>query len=138
MLPGDRDLEGKKICGGKRGVGFGGGMGPSLSCSTMEVPTSAPPLLAGRESHQALLLTHRTTESLRLGKIFQITRSNPNPNPPLTTSLSAPSPQFCNTCRDGDSITTLGISCQCMTIPSEKNLFLVSSLNLPQRILFQL
>ena len=46
------------------------------------------------------LLILRITESLRLEKSSQITKSNPSP--PLLTSLSATSPLFWNTSKDGD------------------------------------
>ena len=46
---------------------------------------------------------------------------NPSPPCPLTTSLSATSPQFLNTSRDSDSTTSLGSLCQCPTTLTEKN-----------------
>ena len=45
--------------------------------------------------------------------------------------LSATSTCFLNTSRDGDSTTSLGSLCQCLTTLSEKNFFLISNLNLP-------
>ena len=66
------------------------------------------------------------TGSLRLEKTSKITKSMPNPFPPcpLPTSLSATSPQFWNTSRDGDSTTSLF---QCLITLSEI-FFLISSL----------
>jgi len=57
----------------------------------------------------------RIIESLRLEKTYKITKSNHQPN---TTMPAKPYPQvphllhlFLNTSRDGDSTTSLGISC---------------------------
>jgi len=56
-------------------------------------------------SVQGCRVVHGVIESLRLEKTSKITNFNPSPIPPcpLTTSLSATSPQFWNTPRDGDS-----------------------------------
>jgi len=53
-------------------------------------------------------------ESLRLEKSTEIVTSNGQAMPPcpLTTSLSATSPWFLNTSRDGDCTTSLGSLCQ--------------------------
>jgi len=48
-----------------------------------------------------------------------------------TMSLSATSPHFVSTSRDGDSTISLGSLFQCPTTLSEKKVFLISSLNLP-------
>ena len=57
------------------------------------------------------------TESLRLEKTSKITQSNPSPPPtcPLTTSLSATSPHFLSTSRDGDPTASLDSLHQCIT-----------------------
>ena len=54
---------------------------------------------------------HRIIVSLRLEKMSRIITSNSKSSPPcpLTTSLSATSPWFRNTSRDGDSTTSLGM-----------------------------
>jgi len=43
-------------------------------------------------------------------------------------SPSATPPRFLNTSREGDSITSLGSLCHCMTTLLEKKFFLISSL----------
>ena len=45
-------------------------------------------------------------------------------------SLSATSALFWNTSRDGDSTTFLDSPCRCLSAPSEKLFFLISTLNL--------
>ena len=50
---------------------------------------------------------------------------------PLTMALSARSPWFLNTSREGDCATSLGSPFQCLTTLSEKKCFLISNLNLP-------
>ena len=65
-------------------------------------------------------------ESLRLERSTKIPKPNPPLPCPLTTSLCATSAPFWNTCRDGDSPTSL---CQCLTTLSDKKLFLISNLN---------
>ena len=54
----------------------------------------------------------RIAESLRLEKISKIICPTISPPCPLTTSLSATSPQSLNISRDGDSTTSLGSLCQ--------------------------
>ena len=49
----------------------------------------------------------------------------------MTTSLSATSPQFLDTSRDGDSTTSLGSTPQSITTLSDEKLSLISDLNLP-------
>ncbi|KAK4832719.1 LOW QUALITY PROTEIN: hypothetical protein QYF61_025208, partial [Mycteria americana] len=46
-------------------------------------------------------------------------------------SLSTTSPRVLNTCRDGDSTTSLGSLFQCLTTLSLNKFFLISNLNLP-------
>jgi len=76
---------------------------------------------------------HRIIESLRLEKTSKAIQSNSNQSPPcpLTTSLSATSPQLLNTPRDGDCTTSLGSLCHCITTLPEKKCFLTPSVNLP-------
>ena len=71
-------------------------------------------------------------ELYMLEKTTKMIQSNPNPSPPcpLTTSLSATSPWFLNTSRDGDCTTSLGSLCHCSTALFEKRL-LISNLILP-------
>ena len=77
-----------------------------------------------------------TTESLRMVKTSNVKpNSNPPPPCPPTVSLSATSPRFLNTFRDGDPTTSLGILCQCLTALLEKKFLLVSKLNLSCRSL---
>ena len=45
--------------------------------------------------------------------------------------LSATSPLFLNTSSDSDSLTSLGSLSHCLSTPPEKNVFLISYLNLP-------
>ena len=67
-------------------------------------------------------------DSLRLEKTTKFIMPNVNPSPPcpLTMSPSATSPRFWNTSRDGDSTTSLGSLCLCLTSLSKKKLFLIS------------
>ena len=46
----------------------------------------------------------------------------------LTSSFLATSPQFFNTSRDGDSTTSLGSLCQCITTLLDNKFFLISNL----------
>jgi len=61
---------------------------------------------------------HRIVE---VGKDLSDHQVQAQPNPPCPLSLSATSPQFWNTSRDGDSIISLGSPFQ----------FLISNLKLP-------
>ena len=51
-----------------------------------------------------------------------------SPPCPLTMSLSATSTRFLNASRDGDSTTSLGSLCQCLTTLSDKKCCLIPSL----------
>lgn len=52
-----------------------------------------------------------------------------------TISLSAPSTHLLNIPRNGDSPTTLGSLCQCLTILLLKDFFLIFNLHLPLRLI---
>lgn len=49
---------------------------------------------------------------------------------PITTSLSATSPQFWSTSRDGDPTTPWAALCHCSTTLTEMKFHLISNLNL--------
>ena len=70
---------------------------------------------------------------IQVGKDLSDPQVQPQPTQPcpLPTSLSATSPWFWNTSRDGDPTTSLGSPFQCLTALSEKKLFVISDLNLP-------
>jgi len=72
----------------------------------------------------------RITESLRLEKTSKIPKHNPSPPLPLTISLSAPSPWFLDTTRDGDSTTSLGSLCHCIITLLERKCSLIPNLKL--------
>ena len=59
-----------------------------------------------------------------------LTSPTHSPPCPLPTSLSATSPQFWTTSRDGDPPPLPGQLCHCITTPLENDLSVISSLNL--------
>jgi len=65
---------------------------------------------------------------IKAGKTTAITTTNTSP---LSTSISATSPVFLNTSKDGDSTTSLGSPFQHLTTLWEKKFFLISNLSLP-------
>ena len=77
--------------------------------------------------------------SCSIGRDLKDHPVQPHPNhPPLTLTafrsimaLSTTSKRLLNTCRDGDSTTSLGSPSQCLTTPYRKKCFLISNLNLP-------
>jgi len=90
--------------------------------------------LTGRSTCRSLYATssYRITESLQLEKTSKIIQPNAPLPCLLTTSLSATSPWFLSTSRDGDSTTSLGSLCHCITTifvaskPQEDLIFLMS------------
>ena len=66
-------------------------------------------------------------------KASKITQSNQQPITPcpLPMALSATSTRLWNTSKDGDSTTSLGSLCHCLTALAEKKFSLISNLNLP-------
>jgi len=72
--------------------------------------------------HRCQLL--KIIDSLRLEKTTKITKSNPNPPCPLTTSLSATSPQLVTPALPMQQ-------CQHITTLSKNKFFLISNLSLP-------
>lgn len=70
------------------------------------------------------------TESLRSERPLGSSSPTTNPSCPLTTSLSATPILSLHTSRDGDSTTSLGNLCQCLTTLHEKKFFLISTLSL--------
>lgn len=72
----------------------------------------------------------RVIESFRLENTSKIPKCNPNPPCLLTVPPGATSLRSWNTPRDGESPTSLGSLCHCVTALWEKIFFLISNVSL--------
>jgi len=107
---------------------FGGGSPqpqptqPPCSHFTSSRPISSSQLRGMRDFSPS---THQMKHRMKVGKDVQDHQVQP-PNPfPLTMSLSATSPQFLNTCREGNSIASLGSLFQCLVTLSGNKLIYI-------------